>query len=88
MEKILTKIIKIGNSKGIRIPKNMLDRLKIKDEIELIFDDEAQQIHIQPLNPVRKDWEKAFQKMHERKDDESIIDDDLDIDSDSEHWEW
>ncbi len=84
MEKIKTKIIQIGNSKGIRIPKHILERLNLKNLIELIIDDETQQIHIKSLNSVRKNWEKAFQKMHQLGDDESIIKDDLDL----EPWEW
>jgi len=84
MEKIKTKIIQIGNSKGIRIPKHILERLNLKNQIELIIDDETQQIHIKSLNSVRKNWEEAFQKMHQLGDDELIIEDDLDLDP----WEW
>ena len=84
MEKIKTKIIQIGNSKGIRIPKHILERLNLKNQIELIIDDETQQIHIKSLNSVRKNWEEAFQKMHQFGDDELIIEDDLDLDP----WEW
>lgn len=84
MEKIKTKIIQIGNSKGIRIPKHILERLNLKNQIELIIDDETQQIHIKSLNSVRKNWEESFQKMHQLGDDELIIEDDLDLDP----WEW
>ena len=84
MEKIKTKIIQIGNSKGIRIPKHILERLNLKNLIELIIDDERQQIHIKSLNSVRKNWEESFQKMHQLGDDELIIEDDLDLDP----WEW
>lgn len=88
MEKIQTKIIKIGNSKGVRIPKHMLDRLDMTDDIELVVDDETQQIHIRPLKSVRKGWGESFQKMHERKEDDLIIDDALDLNFDLENWEW
>ncbi|WP_457559269.1 AbrB/MazE/SpoVT family DNA-binding domain-containing protein [Candidatus Harpocratesius sp.] len=84
MEKIKTKIIQIGNSKGIRIPKHILKRLNIKNQVELIIDDELQQIHIKSLNSVRKNWEKTFQKMHQLKEDELIIEDNLDL----EPWDW
>ncbi len=84
MEKIKTKIIQIGNSRGIRIPKHILERLNIKNQVELIIDDDTQQIHIKSSNSVRDDWEKAFQKMHQLKEDELLIDDNLDLDT----WDW
>jgi antitoxin MazE len=84
MEKIKTKIIQIGNSRGIRIPKHILERFNIKNQIELIIDDENQQIYIKSSNSVRNGWEKAFQKMHQLKEDELLIEDDLDL----EPWDW
>lgn len=84
MEIIKTKLIQIGNSKGIRIPKHILERLKLKNEIELIIDDETNQIHIRALNVPRKNWEEAFQKMHENGEDELLIDDGFDL----EAWDW
>ncbi len=88
MEKIKTKIIQIGNSRGIRIPKHILERLNIKNQVELIIDVDKQQIHIISVNSVRQDWEKAFQKMHQLEEDELLIDDGLDLEIDSESWEW
>ncbi|MHA1610926.1 MAG: AbrB/MazE/SpoVT family DNA-binding domain-containing protein [Promethearchaeota archaeon] len=88
MEKIKTKIIQIGNSKGIRIPKHVLERLNFHNQIELIIDVDKQQIHIKSMKSVRQDWEKAFEKMHQLEKDELLIEDGLDIDSDSESWEW
>jgi len=84
MEIIKTKLIQIGNSKGIRIPKHILERLNLKNKIELIIDDETNQIHIRSLNAPRKNWEEAFQKMHENKEDELLIDDGVDL----EAWDW
>ena len=84
MEIIKTKLIQIGNSKGIRIPKHILERLKLKNKIELIIDDETKQIHIKSINTPRIEWEKAFQKMHEIGEDELLIDDGINI----EAWDW
>lgn len=84
MEKIKTKIIQIGNSRGIRIPKHILERLNIKNQIELIIDDDNQQIYIKSLNSVRNGWEKAFKKMHQLNEDELLIDDNLDLNA----WDW
>ncbi len=84
MEIIKTKLIQIGNSKGIRIPKQVLDRLDIHNRIELIIDDDTKQIHIKSLDQPRKDWDKAFQKMHELQEDELLISDELDLKA----WDW
>ena len=79
MEVIKTKLIQIGNSKGIRIPKHILERLNFQNKIELIIDDETNQIHIKSIENPRKNWEDAFQKMHENGDDNILIDDGIDL---------
>jgi antitoxin MazE len=66
-------IIKIGNSKGFRLTKTILERYNITDKIELIF--EKGQIILRPISEPRKGWEKAFQKMHERGDDQLLMND-------------
>lgn len=84
MEKIKTKLIQIGNSQGIRIPKHVLERLNLHDKIELIVDENTQQIHIKSLDGPRQNWEEKFQTMHEKGDDELLIDDSLEL----EEWDW
>jgi antitoxin MazE len=66
-------IIKIGNSKGFRLTKTILERYNITDKIELIL--EKGQIVIRPIPEPRKGWDKAFQKMHENGDDQLLLDD-------------
>lgn len=66
-------IIKIGNSKGFRIPKAILEQYSISDKIEMIL--EKEQIILRPLPEPRKGWDKAFKKMHKDRDDELLMDD-------------
>ncbi len=66
-------IIKIGNSKGIRFSKTILDKYKIRDAVDLVFEEE--QIIIRPITHARAGWEEAFKEMHERGDDTLMIDD-------------
>ena len=66
-------IIKIGNSKGFRLTKSILERYNIKDKIELIL--EKGQIILRPISEPRKGWDKAFQKMHEKGDDQLLMND-------------
>ncbi len=65
-------IIKIGNSKGLRLSKTILERYNIKDKVELIF--EKEQIVLKPIISPRENWESEFRKMHENADDELLID--------------
>ncbi len=65
-------IIKIGNSKGLRLSKTILDKYNIKDKVEIIL--EMGQIIIKPIEAPRKNWETAFQKMNELGDDAMLID--------------
>lgn len=66
-------IINIGNSKGIRLSKAILEQYKISDKIELIF--EKGYIILKPKVDPRKGWEKAFMRMHENGDDQLLMDD-------------
>ncbi|KOH46357.1 AbrB/MazE/SpoVT family DNA-binding domain-containing protein [Sunxiuqinia dokdonensis] len=66
-------VIKIGNSKGIRLSKTMIDKYNIKDSVNLILEED--QIIIKPLSKSRKGWEKAFREMAEAGDDRLLIDD-------------
>ena len=75
-------IIKIGNSKGIRLKKSILDRYKIKDKVELIL--ERGRIILKPVSKPRQGWESAFKSMHDNKDDNLLIPDIFEEESDEE----
>ena len=64
-------VINIGNSKGIRLSKTILERYNISDKIELIL--EKDYIILKPKSEPRKGWEKAFKKMHENGDDQLLM---------------
>ena len=76
-------IINIGNSKGIRLSKTILEKYNIQDKIELILDKDF--IVLKPKAEPRKDWEKAFLEMHKNGDDQLLIDDVFD-DENFEEW--
>jgi antitoxin MazE len=57
---MLAKIIKIGGSKGIRIPKAVLEQCHFKDEVILKVD--KNKLIIQPSKTkVREGWRESFQ---------------------------
>jgi antitoxin MazE len=66
-------IIQIGNSRGLRLNKSVLDRYNIKDKVEVIL--EQGQIVLRPIDTPRKGWDEAFKKMHENQDDQLLMDD-------------
>ena len=66
-------VVNIGNSKGIRLSKTILEKYNIQDKIEIIL--ETDYIILKPQAEPRKNWEKAFKKMHENGDDQLLIDD-------------
>jgi antitoxin MazE len=68
-----TAIIKIGNSKGLRLSKTILEKYNIKDKVEMIL--EKEQIILKPIDEPRKNWEKAFEEMRANNDDELLFDD-------------
>ena len=83
------KIVKIGNSKGIRIPKVLLRQTGIDDEVNLEVEDN--QIILRPSKKsVRKGWNNSFRTMAEVKDDTLINEDHLSNQTvfDEGEWEW
>ncbi len=83
-----TKVVKIGNSRGIRIPKSIIDESGLKSEVELEVIDG--QIIIKPLSQNRCSWDSAFKKMAKNRDDILLDADILTEQStwDKEGWEW
>lgn len=66
-------VVKIGNSRGIRFSKTIIERYNIRETVELIM--EKGQFVIKPLAKPRKGWDKAFMAMHANGDDKLIIPD-------------
>lgn len=66
-------IIKIGNSKGLRLSKTILKQYNIQERVELIL--EKGHIVIKPLNLPREGWEKQFREMAKDEEDDLLIND-------------
>ncbi len=83
---VKTRIVKIGNSQGVRIPKLLLDQTDFGEEVELVL--QENRIIIQASRSARDGWEEQFRAMASRGDDQ-LLDDDLPFPSwDEEEWEW
>ena len=81
------RVVKIGNSQGIRIPKPLLEQTGIMDDVELEV--EKNQIIIRPAANPRADWDDAFKSMSAGDDDALFVGDENIYRSwDEEEWQW
>ena len=82
-----TRIVKIGNSQGVRIPKLLLERSNLAEEVELEAEDDR--IIIRSTRQPRHGWEGAFRSMAERGDDALLDDGPLTRSIwDEDEWQW
>jgi len=81
-------IIKIGNSRGIRIPKPVFEQCGFEDKVEMEIHN--RELVIRSNNKPRDGWEKAFQSMSKNGDDNLILKQVAEDAStwDEEEWEW
>ena len=76
-------VIPIGNSKGIRLSKTILEKYSIQDSLEIILEEDY--IVLKPSTQARKGWDQAFKKMNEEGDDQLLLPD-LFEDENLEEW--
>lgn len=83
-----TRIVQIGNSHGIRIPKILLEQSGLLDEVELEVKD--RQIIIRTVHKPRAGWDSRFRDMAENSDDELLDGNALPYQSkcDENEWTW
>lgn len=83
-----TKLVKIGNSRGIRIPKSFIDQSGITNEVELELGDGK--IIVKSISNVRKGWDAAFKNMAKNNDDVLLDQDAINDQSsfDENEWTW
>jgi antitoxin MazE len=82
---IKSRIVRIGNSRGIRVPKALLDQAQLPDEVELHA--EPGRLIIQGARRPRMGWAELAQVMAKRGDDHQI-DEPVATRFDREEWEW
>jgi antitoxin MazE len=78
-----TSLIKIGNSKGIRINVNIIKECELDSEVEIKVIDKK--IIIEAVKEPRADWNKSFEEMHKKNEDVLLINNGNTFDKD---WEW
>ena len=84
-EEMQIAIIKIGNSKGVRLPKTILEQCGITDSVEMEVHEGEIILKPRPAVP-RQGWREQFAAMAGNGDDALVISDALDLDHGD--WEW
>jgi len=81
------RLVRIGNSQGVRIPKPLLEQTGLQDEVEIDVKDDH--LVIRAVSHPRAGWAEAFQAMAEQGDD-ALLDGDAPVPTrwDEEDWVW
>lgn len=79
------RLVRIGHSRGIRIPKSLIDECHLGDTVELSVVDGS--LLVRPVTAPRQDWDHAFEQMAEAGDD-GLLDPETQTEFDATEWEW
>jgi antitoxin MazE len=80
-----TRIVKIGNSRGLRLPKALIEQAELSGEVELHA--EPGRLIVQAVREVRVGWAEAAKRMHAAGDDR-LLDEPTPTTFDEEDWKW
>jgi antitoxin MazE len=79
------KLIQIGNSRGVRLPKPLLIEARLDEEVDIQVRDGS--IIISSLKPPRTGWEESARRIHDRKGD-TLMDPPSQTHFEQSEWEW
>jgi antitoxin MazE len=82
---IRSKVVKIGNSRGIRIPRILLEQAGLTDEIEMTV--EGNRLIVNAVHQPRASWDARFAEMAEKGDDH-LLDETTPTQWDDNEWIW
>ncbi len=78
-------LVRIGNSRGVRLPKPLIEQAGLGDVVELVVNEG--QIVISRASSRRAGWAEAAAQMVARGDDQ-LLDPPTSTRFDTEEWEW
>lgn len=64
------RLIQIGNSRGVRIPKALIEQAHLTEDVQI--EAQAGEIVIRSARLPREGWEEAFLRMAQRGDDQLL----------------
>jgi len=79
------RLVRIGNSRGVRIPKPLIEQAGLGEEVELRVEGGA--VIIEMPRTVRADWADAAQQIRERGEDGLLVEPTA-TRFDEVEWEW
>lgn len=79
------RIIRIGNSQGVRIPKPLLEQAGLSGEVELRVEPEG--LLVAAISAARDGWADAARLLHERGDD-GLLDESPATEFEESEWQW
>ncbi len=82
---IRTRIVKIGNSQGVRIPKLLLEQSGIDKDVEIEVQGNC--LTIRTAQGLRAGWDEAFAEMAKHHDDE-LLDEATTTEWEQSEWDW
>ncbi len=85
MSAYTTELVKIGTSRGVRIPREMIKKARLSGKVEIAS--RSGELVIRSPGKVRQGWEEQFRLMAERGDD-ALLDDPTPTDWDRTEWKW
>lgn len=80
------ELIRIGNSKGIRIPASVIRECELEGELELRVENGV--IVLSPVRRVRTGWAGAFERMSPTGDDALLVPDVFEDEAQHADWTW
>ncbi len=80
-----TRIVRIGNSRGIRVPKGLLEQAQLPEDVELHA--EPGRLVVRAARGPRAGWEDAARAMR-AKDDDRLLDAPTPTRFDDKEWQW
>jgi len=79
------ELVRVGNSRGIRIPKPIIEQCGFEDTVDLRIEKDC--LVIAPARRVRQGWEEAFRAAGSSALDELLLDTSS-SQFDREEWQW
>ena len=86
MPSVVSNIITIGNSKGIRIPRALLEQCHLTGKVTL--ETKGSCLLIRSISKPREGWEESFKAMAQREEDHLLDDAASTSKWDDQEWEW
>jgi antitoxin MazE len=84
---VKTRIVRIGNSQGIRIPKTLLEAAGLEGDVDVTA--KRGSLVVRPFRTPRAGWADACQRMAAAGDDALLDDVAPSLSSwDEEEWQW